>query len=334
MEKSSFENSADNQERAKGFLDTFLEKIGKAKSDRFSFLLIGRTGVGKSSTVNALMGKEVAKTNPSDPETMEITVYETESFGVKFNVIDTPGLCDELDEVGNDEMYINRMINEIKGFDSMWFVAFLAETRVTSEEKKAIKLISEAFSPAVWERGVIIFTNSRQVPVDEYFEKLETRTRKIREEIEKYTGKDISEKIPSVAIETKRKPLPEGKEGLGELYKNPDGQEWLGELYTTVLERISDKGALPFFMATAKRIEKEKKVKGNSVVIEAVPVYEEPKITLSADQKKRVQKKINASIIPGLATAGAGIGLAFGPVGAAVGGVVGAAVGLVAWLWD
>jgi len=321
MENSNFESSPENQAKAKSYLEKFREKIGMAVNDKFSFLLIGRTGVGKSSTVNALMGREVAKTNPSDPETMEITIYEAESFGIKFDVIDTPGLCDELDEVGNDEMYINRMITEIKGFDSMWFVAFLGETRVTADEKKAIRLISEAFSPAVWERSVIIFTNSRNVPADEYSEKLETRTRKIREAIEKYTDKEIADNIPSVAIETKKT-------------TNPDGKEWLGELYTTVFERISEKGALPFLMATAKMIKKDKKPNPNTVIIEPEVISEEPRITLTSEQKKRVQKRINAEIIPGLAATGAGIGLFFGPVGAAIGGLAGATIGLVAWLWD
>jgi len=318
MENSNFENKTDLMTKAKELLEWFLKKIGASKDDKFSFLLIGRTGVGKSSTVNALMGEEVAKTNDSEPETMDVTVYEAESFGVKFNVIDTPGLCDDLSEVGNDELYINKMIKEIKEFHSLWFVTFLGDTRVSADEKNAIRLITEAFSSSIWERAVIIFTNSRQVPEDEFTEKLETRTRKIREEIGKHAGIDISNQIPAVAIETRK-------------LTNPDGKEWLGELYTTVFERISENGALPFLMATAKRINKNKK---QDSVLAIESFSEQPQINLTADQKKRIQKKIDATVIPGLAATGASIGFCFGPVGAVVGGIAGATIGLIAWLWD
>ncbi|MFM6622607.1 MAG: GTPase, partial [Dolichospermum sp.] len=52
----------------------------------------GRTGAGKSSTVNSLMGKTVAPAGDYEPTTMEAKNYESEIAGVKFTVIDTPGL--------------------------------------------------------------------------------------------------------------------------------------------------------------------------------------------------------------------------------------------------
>jgi len=62
----------------------------------------------------------------------------------------------------------------------MWFVSRLHETRVTADEKRGIKIISEAFTPKVWEHAVIIFSYANSVREERYKEALEKRTELIR----------------------------------------------------------------------------------------------------------------------------------------------------------
>ncbi len=132
--------------RAINWLETLKEKLQARQDKKFTFLLVGRTGVGKSSTVNSLMGKTVAVVGDYEPCTREITKYDNELNGINFTIIDTPGLCDVfLEEVGNDYEYLERMRSDVSQVDSMWFVSRLDETRVTNDEKRGIKLISEAF---------------------------------------------------------------------------------------------------------------------------------------------------------------------------------------------
>lgn len=302
-------------DKAKAVLSSFVEKLQLARGKKFVFLLVGRTRVGKSSTVNSLMGKPIAQVGHYEPTTMGVESYESEISGIDFTVIDTPGLCDDIEEEENDEKYLKMMRSKITQIDSIWFVSRLDETRVTANEKRGIKLISNAFTPKVWEHAVIIFTYANSVGKARYREALEKRTELIKKEIAKYANAEVADSIPSVAVDNTSK-------------TTPDGEEWLGELYTKVFVRISERGILPFLMATADSIKpprfepKVDKQSSNNAeepnrrfyvdasgTVQESEKGQEPRINLNNVQKELIKKKIiDAGIIPALALAGAGIG--------------------------
>ena len=114
------------------------------------------------------MGKEIAKVGDYEATTMAIKEYDTEINQIPFKVIDTPGLCDDLEELENDYKYLEMMRSQVKRIDCMWFVSRLDETRVTNDEKRGIKLISEAFGADVWQHAVIVFTFANSVPSHRY----------------------------------------------------------------------------------------------------------------------------------------------------------------------
>ena len=107
----------------------------------FSFLLVGRTGVGKSSTVNSLMGQDVAPTDAYQPMTSTVQPYPHTINGVKFTLVDTPGLCDELEEQGKDKEYLDLIQASVNAIDSLWYVTRLDDARVSSDEKRGIKIL-------------------------------------------------------------------------------------------------------------------------------------------------------------------------------------------------
>ncbi|WP_022762220.1 GTPase family protein [Butyrivibrio sp. AD3002] len=72
-----------------------LKKLAKLKNQQLNVMLVGATGSGKSSTVNALFDMSVAKVGEGvDPETRKVTEFQLDNL----TVWDTPGLGDGVDK--------------------------------------------------------------------------------------------------------------------------------------------------------------------------------------------------------------------------------------------
>lgn len=301
-ENLNVNNSPVYRDVLKKFIEQWKEKLGLAKRERFTFLLVGRTGVGKSSTINSLMGKAVAKVGDWEATTLSVISYDSDISGIKFTVIDTPGLCDDLPDAGNDEKYLDLIKSKITELDSVWFVSRLDETRVSSDEKRGIKLITQALGDKVWEHALIVFTFANSIMTEiSYQETFQKRTDLIRREIAKYASSEVADKVPSVAVDNKKE-------------VTPDGDEWLGQLYATVFAQISDKGALPFFLATAQRIK-------------------QGEIPLTSEQKDTINDKLSVTAF-GMGGGAILGGLLGGPAGFILGGLLGLFLGILASLTD
>src|ERR1051325_3566572 len=74
----------------------FEQEVRDALQRKLVFLLTGRTGVGKSSTINYLLGQNVAPVGDFEPETITVSRYEARIHEIACTVFDTPGLCDDL----------------------------------------------------------------------------------------------------------------------------------------------------------------------------------------------------------------------------------------------
>ncbi|PAX51620.1 GTPase [Brunnivagina elsteri] len=144
-EKESVENLCQEIDKLPHVSNELKEKVKRTIDKKIVFVLAGRTGVGKSSTVNKLLGREVAKVGKFEATTMSVEPYEHKINGIKITIVDTPGLCDDLEETGNDQQYLDLMKSKVNQMVSMWFVSRLDETRVSSDEKRGIKLLSKAF---------------------------------------------------------------------------------------------------------------------------------------------------------------------------------------------
>lgn len=298
-----------DDEKATQFLDFLERKVQSLTGQRLVFFVIGRAGWGKSSTVNSLVGQDVCEVSDCETMTTGVTGFDFEINGVKAIIFDTPGLCDGS---GNDRTYIEKIRSEIKAPDSMLYVNSLLENRITDNDKRGIKIISEALGIEAWKHAVIVFTFADKLSASEYQKKLTQRTQIVRQAIaEEIKDTDIAYQIPAVAIVNKDSTQPDAKTD-----KTPDGKEWLGEFFTVVAERVSMKGMIALLSFLTPSITKRTR--------------------LNKQQKTLIRRKFVEAVLQSTGTAagfGAAVaGLLNAPIiiGFSGAGIVGTLIG--AWL--
>jgi GTP1/Obg family GTP-binding protein len=233
-------------EEVKAVVEELKERLNKAKGKTFTFLLIGTTGVGKSSTLNSLMGANVAPVSEFDPCTTNVDIHETELHEANIRVIDTPGLCDT-EWSDNDAQYIELMRQKIPyTIDAVLFVSRLPNTRVDGSEQRGLRLITEAFGELFWKKAVIVFTCSDMVSDSNFERYLSERTKRIHAALlNLQLSHDTVREIPSVAVDNTNFER-----------VNPNGQKWIQQLYLTVLGRADDSSKDVFVLSTSHMLEK------------------------------------------------------------------------------
>ena len=118
----------------------------KLKETEVNILFMGRTGVGKSSTINAFFGTKYAKTDSIKPCTDEIYTYNLKNL----KIYDSPGLGEskEKDEKTKEEIFnlLQKKNGKGEGLIDLIFFVFDANSRDYSE---SYILINEFLSKLV-----------------------------------------------------------------------------------------------------------------------------------------------------------------------------------------
>ncbi|KAJ7374053.1 hypothetical protein OS493_009383 [Desmophyllum pertusum] len=136
--------------------------FSEESQNQFSILVTGKTGVGKSRLVNALVGKKVAhEGRPRTACTDTVTSYRAEIDGVEVVVWDSPGLQDGS---CNENVYVADMKNKLnQGFDVMIYCLSMTETRFYDADKNAIRTMTRAFGHELWNKAVVALNFANRI---------------------------------------------------------------------------------------------------------------------------------------------------------------------------
>lgn len=289
-----------------------MRNLMKLKNQKVNIMITGATGVGKSSTINALFNAEKAKVGIGvDPETMTITRYELDNL----ILWDTPGLGDGKEA---DMCHAKNIVKKLHECDSdgkaLIDLVLVILDGSSRDLGTSYELINSVIIPNLGpnkEQRILVTINqcdvamkgrywnyeeNRPEPQLEAF--LDEKVQSVRRRIREGTGVDIEPIYYSAGWQD------------GNEKQNPYN---LTKLLYYIIEHTPEEKRLVYAQNMSEKTEVWK-------TNDNLKNY-------SAEVKSRFTETLRHGIVAGAAT-GATIGTFFGgPVGAAVGGAIGGIVG-------
>ena len=232
--------------------------VAQGKSLRIVFF--GKTGTGKSSLINSLFGKVVAKEGSSIyAQTTDVKCY-TETItvivdDVRVTLWDTPGLKDPLSD---GKKTIKEIQDKCLPNVDLFVYCTKFDQRLGQDDVDCIQDITNAFGAKIWKRTVfaLTFANGTSVPrsenktLEEYF---------ISREREWETGlrnmlKDSSvnpAELPIGKINT----IPVVPTGYGD-ESIPGGRQWFTDFWIACLKQVDINSIPSFIRATGEQADR------------------------------------------------------------------------------
>ena len=203
----------------------------KERKYHVKILVMGLTGAGKSSLINAMMGQIVAKVQPGPMSCQaDIECHKGEHDGIKIKIYDTAGFG----ESTISEKKIIKNISEStprKGFDLI-IIAIKMTERLTTNATQMLSSLGKLLDEQMWKRTIVVltFANVLVTQLEEGYQdysedglkkEFERQTEQFKTLFSDHTkiDKNIADSIPFILVGSfKRRELPTDADWLVTLW--------------------------------------------------------------------------------------------------------------------
>ena len=302
----------------------------EAKS--LEILVTGKTGVGKSTMTNGILGVNVEDRGAAKegrditkPCTTKLQTYQTKIGKINLTVYDSPGLQDGTE---NQEEYLQQMKKKCFKRDLTFYCIKMAETRFVCGDDNpdviAMRKLTQEFGNEFWKTTIIVLTFANTLEAfnvewedltqDERNAAFWAVIKQWGAQIKKILIEDI--KVPQQIVETIQI-VPAGHYRRPHL---PGYRYWLSKLWFHCVDTItSPEVRMALVTINERRIKREKDVKEDD--FKKLPELQPIVLTDETISKLKYSGKIATG-----AAVGAGIGGALGLLGAFGGPLVAATI--------
>ncbi|KAG8083883.1 hypothetical protein GUJ93_ZPchr0010g10347 [Zizania palustris] len=146
-----------------------LEAAGNEPLDfSCTILVLGKTGVGKSATINSIFDDARLETNAFDTSTRNVQEVVGMIEGIKVKVIDTPGLsCSSSDQHYNQKVLssVKRLISKSPLDIVLYFDRLDMQTRDYGDVL-LLQTITRVFGASIWFNAIVVLTHAASAPPD------------------------------------------------------------------------------------------------------------------------------------------------------------------------
>ncbi len=232
-----------------------------------SIFVTGKTGSGKSTLVNALLGQKLAEEGTAlDPMTSKVKCYKKTVNAIQMKVWDSPGLQDG---TGREAEYIADMKAKCTDIDLCVFCFNVSTARFTrdSEEVKALQKLTDALGRGLWDNAVIALTFANELEMRNDEMRLAKRKNN-KEELCKLFQDKIAEwdnKIRATLTDmVKLNPdhanaIPIIPTGFQEPLSLPDRDHWLSSFWFGAIRSMHEKAQPAMVILNIDRLVKSPK---------------------------------------------------------------------------
>ncbi|KAL4574938.1 hypothetical protein LXL04_021778 [Taraxacum kok-saghyz] len=145
-----------------------LELLGDLKTKErtsLTILVMGKGGVGKSSTINSILGERAVSVSAFQSDVPRPVMVSRSWSGFTLNIIDTPGIV-EGGYVNDQALDLIKRFLLNKTIDVLLYVDRLDAYRVDNLDKQIVKAITESFGKEIWSKGMVVLTHAQLTPPD------------------------------------------------------------------------------------------------------------------------------------------------------------------------